>query len=149
MKIKTDMTRWTIAALTGFSLILAVSCGPSNVELEVVADGFNSPTVLTHPGDGSDRLFVADQIGKIYVIVNGTLQQDPFLDISAKIAALLGAYVYFTGIPTVHPCLHIRGFRHRLFAILIGPAHISTPCSADNQTNWLRQQYSRYGLEYL
>ena len=57
MKIRKYLSRWTLAVFTGLFLLLAAGCGPSNVELELVAEGFNSPTVLTHPGDGSDRLF--------------------------------------------------------------------------------------------
>jgi len=92
MKTNQNFTYVSILTIIGFSLFLAAGCDSPNVELKVVAQGFNSPTVLTHPGDGSDRLFVADQIGKIYVIINGTLQQNPFLDISGKLAGLLGAY---------------------------------------------------------
>jgi len=38
---------------------------------------------LYHAGDGSGRLFVNDMRGKIYVIRNGKLKAEPFLDISA------------------------------------------------------------------
>ena len=42
--------------------------GDINIGLEKIADGFNSPVVLTHPGDGTNRVFVADQTGIINVI---------------------------------------------------------------------------------
>lgn len=43
----------------------------------------NSPTNIVNAGDGSGRLFVCDQPGKIYVIKNGMMQPTPFLDLSA------------------------------------------------------------------
>jgi hypothetical protein len=38
---------------------------------------------LFHAGDGSGRLFVNDMRGKIYVIRNGTILSNPFLDVGA------------------------------------------------------------------
>ena len=60
--------------------------------LERVARGFKSPTVLTHSGDGTDRLFVADLTGEIYIIENGNLLSIPFLDLSEKIVMLNPIY---------------------------------------------------------
>jgi glucose/arabinose dehydrogenase len=60
--------------------------------LELVAKGFKSPSVLTNAGDGTNRLFVADLNGKIYVIENGNLLTEPFLDISDKIVKLSPLY---------------------------------------------------------
>ena len=62
------------------------------IELQVIAGGFNSPVVFTNAGDGTNRLFVADQIGIIYVIDNDILLKEPFLDISDKIVGLSSAY---------------------------------------------------------
>ncbi len=62
------------------------------VKLEKIASGFWSPTVLTHAGDNSDRLFVADLRGKIYVIENEVVLDQPFLDLSAKIVKLNPIY---------------------------------------------------------
>jgi len=61
-------------------------------QLERVAQGFKSPTVLTHSGDGTNRLFVADLSGKIFIIENGKLLSDPFLDLSDKIVKLNPIY---------------------------------------------------------
>ncbi|MBI4716228.1 MAG: PQQ-dependent sugar dehydrogenase [Planctomycetes bacterium] len=47
-----------------------------------------SPLMLTHSGDGTDRLFVVDQVGQIRIIENGVLLDTPFLDISAKLPVL-------------------------------------------------------------
>lgn len=42
----------------------------------------NSPTAIVNAGDGSGRLFICDQPGKIYIFKNGMLQPTPFLDLS-------------------------------------------------------------------
>ena len=63
-----------------------------DIELQVIASGFNSPAVLTNAGDGTNRLFVADQTGIVYVVENDVLLSEPFLDISDKIVDLSPAY---------------------------------------------------------
>jgi len=61
-------------------------------KLEKIASGFKSPTVLTNAGDSSNRLFVADLNGKIYVIENGNKVSKPFLDLSDKMVTLNPIY---------------------------------------------------------
>ena len=51
----------------------------------VVAQGLQSPLYLTHAGDGSRQLFVVEQPGTIRVIVQGVLQDKPFLDITNRV----------------------------------------------------------------
>ena len=63
-----------------------------NIGLEVIAEGFNSPVVLTNPGDGTNRVFVGDQIGIIHVIENDILLETPFLDFTDKIVELNDLY---------------------------------------------------------
>ncbi|MGH7899528.1 MAG: PQQ-dependent sugar dehydrogenase [Candidatus Binatia bacterium] len=53
------------------------------VELALVAGGFQQPLFVTHAGDGSGRLFVLEQPGRIQVISGG--QVDLYLDITAKV----------------------------------------------------------------
>lgn len=59
--------------------------GDITVELEVVASGLTAPVYLTHAGDGTDRLFVVDQPGTIWVIENGRLLETPFLDVVDRV----------------------------------------------------------------
>lgn len=73
-------------------LFSSTGCPEPTVKLEVVESGFNTPTALTHPGDGTGRLFVADQTGEIYVIEEGTKLQQPFLSVSNRMVSLLSAY---------------------------------------------------------
>ncbi len=63
------------------------------VRLDLVASNFISPTVLTHAGDGSDRLFICDQRGKIMIVdSNKTLLPTPYLDITSRVVNLSAAY---------------------------------------------------------
>lgn len=56
------------------------------LQLKPVAIGqFFSPTTVVHAGDGSGRLFITDQRGKIYILHDGAIQPVPFLDLSAKL----------------------------------------------------------------
>ena len=54
---------------------------PAQIELTPVADGFERPVFVTHADDGSNRLFVVEQFGKIWVIEDGVRLEPPFLDI--------------------------------------------------------------------
>ncbi|MFK8114732.1 MAG: PQQ-dependent sugar dehydrogenase [Rubripirellula sp.] len=61
--------------------LLAV--GP--ITLETFGPGFDSPVVATHAGDGSGRLFVAEQDGQIFIVRDGELVGQPFLDLSDRL----------------------------------------------------------------
>lgn len=49
------------------------------------ATGFVSPVYITNAADGSGRLFVVEQPGRIKMIVGGTVQTVSFLDISDRV----------------------------------------------------------------
>ncbi|KAA3648856.1 MAG: glucose dehydrogenase [Chloroflexi bacterium] len=73
----------------------------------LIAEGFDQPTVLTHAGDGSQRLFVAEKTGRIHIIADNWVNVEPFLDIHEKVfteqnAGLLGL--------TFHPNFEQNGF---------------------------------------
>ena len=54
----------------------------------VHADGFQALTFATNAGDGSDRLFAVEQIGRIMILgADGVALEQPFLDIRERIAA--------------------------------------------------------------
>ena len=57
------------------------------VEARTVVDGLQSPVDVTHAGDGSGRLFVLEQPGRIRIVRDGTLVDRPFLDITGRIAS--------------------------------------------------------------
>jgi len=63
------------------------------IGLELVAEGFTAPLVLVPPGDGSGRLFVADQTGLIWVLApGGERLAQPFLDLRDRMVALQTRY---------------------------------------------------------
>lgn len=61
---------------------------PKIIELETLASGLASPVGLTHAGDGSGRIFIADQTGQIRIVQDGNLLSTPFLDVSGKLPQL-------------------------------------------------------------
>ncbi len=77
------------AAVTDPSPSLAVADTPSGLEVEKVFTNFriDRPILLTHAGDGSNRIFVPSQKGTIYVFPNDPSVEEPtvFLDISSRV----------------------------------------------------------------
>jgi glucose/arabinose dehydrogenase len=67
---------------------------PVPYRLEEVTYGLSRPLYLTHAGDGSNRLFIVEQSGKIKIIQDDTVLDAPFLDVSDRISpeALSGDY---------------------------------------------------------
>ncbi len=89
------------------------SAAASGISLTPVVSGLAAPTQVIDPGDGSGRLFVVQQGGRIRVISGGALRSTPFINLGDKILSdgergLLGLafhprfasngrfYVYFT-----------------------------------------------------
>jgi glucose/arabinose dehydrogenase len=60
--------------------------GWPQISLSRVAGGFVQPVHVAHAGDGSGRIFVVEQAGRIRILDNGVVLLSPFLDISAKLA---------------------------------------------------------------
>jgi glucose/arabinose dehydrogenase len=57
------------------------------VNVAVAICGFDSPVDVTNAGDGSGRLFVLEQAGRIRLVKGGVLVEPPFLDITGRIAS--------------------------------------------------------------
>ena len=55
--------------------------------MSVVVGGLRSPLDVADAGDGSGRIFVAEQAGRIRIVRDGTLVARPFLDITDRIAS--------------------------------------------------------------
>lgn len=53
--------------------------------LEPLTPAFEQPVHIANAGDGSNRLFVVEQPGKIYIVQNGQKLPDPFLDITERV----------------------------------------------------------------
>ena len=56
------------------------------VALMEIARGFELPVRITNAGDGSGRLFVVEQKGRIRIIKDGAVFDTPFLDLSERIS---------------------------------------------------------------
>jgi glucose/arabinose dehydrogenase len=67
----------------------APSFDPAAVSLRVdlVADGLDQPVDAAVPDDGSGRIFVAEQPGRIRIVRDGALVDQPFLDIHERISS--------------------------------------------------------------
>lgn len=57
------------------------------VELREIVGGLERPTDLTHAGDGSGWLFVAEKSGRIRIVRDGQLVDAPFLDIRDRVGS--------------------------------------------------------------
>jgi glucose/arabinose dehydrogenase len=56
-----------------------------SVTLEVVVTGLQRPLAVVNAGDGSSRLFVVEQPGRIRIVHGTELRATPFLDISSRV----------------------------------------------------------------
>lgn len=61
--------------------------GNVRLALEPVVAGLADPLFITGAGDGSGRLFILEQAGRIRVVRDGGLSPDPLLDLSSRIAS--------------------------------------------------------------
>ncbi len=57
------------------------------LKLKTVVEGLQAPTYLTHAGDGSGRLYVTEQPGRVRIIEQGRLLDTPFLDIVGRVGS--------------------------------------------------------------
>jgi glucose/arabinose dehydrogenase len=64
----------------------AVAVDWPEIGLSIAYEGFSRPVQMTHAGDGSGRLFVVEQWGRIQVIEDGEILETPFLDISDRVS---------------------------------------------------------------
>lgn len=63
------------------------------VGLELVVEGLSAPVDLMPAGDGSNRLFIVDQVGRIHVLTaDGQLLDEPFLDLRDRMVGLQSGY---------------------------------------------------------
>jgi len=78
----------------GLSSVLVFLCGvvgPSalaaeKARLEPVATGLTAPMAMVQP-QGDDRMFIAEQVGQVRILVDGRVLPEPFLDLTGKAIA--------------------------------------------------------------
>jgi glucose/arabinose dehydrogenase len=83
-------------------LLITSSCKKNNnpspppnatPDLQLVTDGLVSPVALMEPPDGSHRLFIVEETGKIWIIgADGKKIANPFIDMTSKMVALSPNY---------------------------------------------------------
>jgi len=83
--LRTCSTLGTCAFLAALSMSTAISSDAQangyDVGIELLAEGLTAPLALAEPPDGSGRLFVLEQIGRLRIIdADGNLLEEPFLD---------------------------------------------------------------------
>ncbi|MFL5777798.1 MAG: PQQ-dependent sugar dehydrogenase [Chloroflexota bacterium] len=77
------------AALVLLSILL-VPAAPASAaapHLQLVAGALDNPVFLTSARDGTGRLFVIEQTGKIRIIKNGAVLPTPFINLGSRIRA--------------------------------------------------------------
>lgn len=75
----------TLPAAAAPPASVAVPAPEASVALVPVAEGLDRPLFVTHAGDGSGRLFLVEQGGRVRVVRDGHLARTPFLDLAAKL----------------------------------------------------------------
>ncbi len=75
-----------VAAFLAAALAPSSPADAGDLRLRSVATGLSRPLALTHAGDRSGRLFVAEQTGRIRILAGGRLLAEPFLDLSDRIS---------------------------------------------------------------
>jgi glucose/arabinose dehydrogenase len=88
--IMLDGVERSYRAFTLFGIVLMLP--EVSIGLEPVAEGFTAPVALEDPVDGDARLYVAEQTGLIFIIENGEVLDEPFLDLSNRLVDLNTAY---------------------------------------------------------
>lgn len=84
--------KWTKTLLLVSLLLFLVQPALAQVDtsqyqwVEVVS-GLENPLLVTNAGDGSGRLFVVEQTGAIWIIQDGQLSEEPFLDVSSLLSS--------------------------------------------------------------
>ena len=91
MKLKNSIPLWLglvflFSLVSGSAGLAAGQAEPNwpRLNFEKVVGGLVKPVFLTHAGDGSGRLFVVEQAGRIRIVKDGTIQST-FLDITDRV----------------------------------------------------------------
>ncbi len=73
--------------IIGLTVLLAGinALAASRIVLDQIVSGLRYPVDINHAADGSSRLFVIEQEGRIRIIRNGSLESTPFLDIQDRV----------------------------------------------------------------
>ena len=89
----------------------------ADVKLTPIAHGLTRPLYLTHAGDGSRRLFLVEQTGRILVQKDGSIFAQPFLDVSEIITPPPPATDQFTEQGLLGLAFHPEYYANGIFFI--------------------------------
>ncbi len=64
----------------------------AQIKLQLITNQIQSPVALGVPGDGSNRLFICQKEGKVWIIQNGKLISRLFLDVSNQMVRINPGY---------------------------------------------------------
>ena len=71
-------------AATAHAQLPSIPSGTISIELEAVATGLSSPVDLVSAKDGSGRLFIVEQAGRVRSLNNGMVNPQVFLDMTGQ-----------------------------------------------------------------
>ncbi len=76
---------------------VTVSSKPANapaaqLSLQVITNQIPSPVAMAVTGDGSNRLFICEKQGRVWVVQNAKMLSQPFLDVSNQMVDVEGGY---------------------------------------------------------
>jgi glucose/arabinose dehydrogenase len=76
-----------LAIVSALFSAIAQDASPAEltIELEPVLSGLASPVYVTHAADGSNRLFIVEQTGRVLVLQPGSSAPTEFLNIASKV----------------------------------------------------------------
>ncbi|HVN16758.1 MAG TPA: PQQ-dependent sugar dehydrogenase [Anaerolineales bacterium] len=80
-------TQATHPTLTSTPAAATIFPDPGNYTWKMVAQGLTRPVGLKSPGDGTGRLFIVEQHGRILILQNEQILQKPFLDIANEVGS--------------------------------------------------------------
>jgi len=81
------MSKPCAAVLGGLGVLFACSAHSMAAQLEPVLTGLASPLYVTNARDGTNRLFIVEQFGRILVLQPGATSPTLFLDLTSKVLA--------------------------------------------------------------
>lgn len=87
-----------VCSVMSFAAPFQYQARAAEAGVELIAEGLTAPVALVEPADGSGRLFVLEQIGRIRIVSkDGELLDEPFLDFQDRLD------------PTIEPGFDERG----------------------------------------
>ena len=127
---------------------------PKEYVWKLISSGFERPVDLDSPADGSGRLFVLEQGGRIHIIENGWVQIEPFLDLSQQVSTEIGLERGLLGL-AFHPQFEINGVFFIYYTDLSGNSILSSfsvstadPNFADASSEQVILEIQQPGIEH-